>query len=480
MGKHIHHFTSVSAYESMRNGDGYIEPWVSMTDGAQQKFMFNKNYKREYLTFDIVTGGTIKWANTYTMYRTISYSLNGGEWTSLTSTKTGVTIAVNAGDQIKFKGENAQYSDSNTRYAQFKGGTATFNLSGNIMSLVYGDNFYGNDTLTMERVFFRLFEGAKIISSKNLILPAMTMTDYCYNYMFYACSSMVDTPELPATTLAKSCYGNMFYGCTSLMTAPVLPATTLADSCYSSMFYNCNSLTSTPTLPATTLASNCYSSMFCHCINITTAPALPTTTLVSSCYLGMFSECSGLTNAPALQATTLTENCYMNMFRECTSLVTPPVLPATTLASSCYHAMFQGCTSLTTAPALPATTVFSNSYRMMFYGCTSLTTAPVLPATTLANNCYNQMFYGCTGLTTVPEISAITLVNYSYEYMFQGCSSLNYIKAMFTTTPTDVYTKQWVDGVAATGTFVKNSAAQWDVTGINGIPSGWTVETASE
>lgn len=29
------------------------------------------------------------------------------------------------------------------------------------------------------------------------------------------------------------------------------------------------------------------------------------------------------------------------------------------------------------------------------------------------------------------------------------------------------------------GTFVKNSAATWNVTGVNGIPNGWTITTAS-
>ena len=51
---------------------------------------------------------------------------------------------------------------------------------------------------------------------------------------------------------------------------------------------------------------------------------------------------------------------------------------------------------------------------------------------------------------------------------------------MFTTTPGSSYTSYWVDGVSATGTFVKNSAAQWNVTGNSGVPSGWTVQTASE
>lgn len=46
---------------------------------------------------------------------------------------------------------------------------------------------------------------------------------------------------------------------------------------------------------------------------------------------------------------------------------------------------------------------------------------------------------------------------------------------MFTTTPRDAYTKDWVNGVSSTGTFKKNVNATWDVRGTNGIPEGWTV-----
>ena len=49
---------------------------------------------------------------------------------------------------------------------------------------------------------------------------------------------------------------------------------------------------------------------------------------------------------------------------------------------------------------------------------------------------------------------------------------------MFTTIPSNTIT-DWVNGVAASGTFVKNSAAEWDVTGNHGVPSGWTVQTAN-
>ncbi len=121
-----------------------------------------------------------------------------------------------------------------------------------------------------------------------------TMSDSCYQYMFYGCTSLTQAPALPATTLASNCYNGMFQGCTALTQAPSLPATTLADYCYISMFNGCTSLTQAPALPATTLASNCYSHMFESCTSLTQAPDLPATTLAGDCYNGMFRRCTSL------------------------------------------------------------------------------------------------------------------------------------------------------------------------------------------
>ena len=167
--------------------------------------------------------------------------------------------------------------------------------------------------------------------------------------------------------------------------------------------------------------------------------------------------------------------CY-NMFYGNTKLVSADklVMPATTLYTCCYYGMFYGCKSLTTPPELPATTLSTYCYAYMFQDCTGLTQAPTLPATTLVNNCYDTMFYGCTSLTTAPELPATTLVSSCYNNMFNNCKKLNYIKAMFTTTPSTTYTSSWVTGVSATGTFVQNDYATWSVSGVNGIPSGWT------
>ena len=115
----------------------------------------------------------------------------------------------------------------------------------------------------------------------------------------------------------------------------------------------------------------------------------------------------------------------------------------------------------------------------MFQLCTSLTQAPALPATTLLSSCYSSMFSGCTALTAAPELPATTLAESCYKSMFNGCSNLNYVKAMFTTDPTSgSYIPSWLSGVSSTGTFVKNSAATW-TNEQAGIPTGWTVETAS-
>ena len=205
---------------------------------------------------------------------------------------------------------------------------------------------------------------------------------------------------------------------------------------------------------------------------------LPATTLTNDCYNSMFTGCTSLTTAPALPATTLAEKCYACMFSDCTSLTTAPVLPATTLAEECYSGMFWGCTGLTTAPALPATTLAEECYSFMFWNCTNLTTAPALPATTLAEGCYSSMFFNCTSLTTAPALPATTLVKDCYKTMFQYCKKLNNVTCLATDISAEGCTTDWLEEVAATGTFYKPESMDNWTTGDSGIPSGWTAKDA--
>ncbi len=379
MGKYIKEFSNHTEYEEFVDQIDFNlqTPNISLCNRQNEVHYspYEKHdYSQDYLTFEIVKDGNLYYSQDGSSSgshsaMSIQYSVdNGTTWSTLFS-KTYSPINVTSGQKVLFKGNNQEYLIDNTNYFYF-GGTAYFNLSGNIKSLI---SF--NSTLSNYN-FYRLFQNCKVINVENLILPFETLTPYCYKSMFSGCTSLKKTLKLPATTLAEGCYQDMFHDCSSLTTAPELPATQLENWCYGNMFFN-SGLIITPQMHITKVASQ-------------------------ACY-GMFSGCYNLKNASNI------------------------LLEAESLMSYCYDSMFQQCTSLKNAPELPATTLVSNCYRNMF----------------------------------------------------NGCSSLNSIKAMFTTTPGSEYTSNWVKNVSSTGTFIKNSAAQWNVTGDNGIPSSWAVQTAS-
>ena len=143
----------------------------------------------------------------------------------------------------------------------------------------------------------------------------------------------------------------------------------------------------------------------------------------------------------------------------------------------CYAYLFSG-TALTTAPELPATTLAYGCYANMFQACTSLTQAPVLPAYDLTGFCYYEMFNGCTSLTQAPELPAYQLVDSCYSYMFQGCTSLNYVSVGFDNWVQNA-TDNWLNSVAATGTFVCPSTllgnTPEDIRSTSTVPSSWNM-----
>ena len=314
-----------------------------------------------YLTFEIVSGLTgnnnvLRLMSTQSGYSVnVLVKVNNGEWVNkqfgYEDIPNTLITGLSVGDKIRFKGTNNVYSvlDSE-KHCYFDANDTMFvNIEGNIMSLIYGDDFKDKTTFPSNtsynfRAFFYHKEDSNfnVINAQNLILPATKLTNGCYRAMFQDHSWLVTTPELPATKLIFDCYKHMFLRCESLKKAPKLPATTLGVSCYYYMFRGCTSLVTPPELPATTLANYCY----------------------------------------------------LGMFQECTSLVNTPKLPATTLAIDCYRGMFQGCTSLVATPELSATTLVENCYRAMFYGCKKLNYIKCLATDISASECTYSWVYG--------------------------------------------------------------------------------------
>lgn len=224
----------------------------------------------------------------------------------------------------------------------------------------------------------------------------------------------------------------------------------------------------------------------------------------------LFMNCSNLIDASNLKLPFGTESgntsyssvgagIYSYMFKGCTKLTAAPQLLASRCNTYCYFHMFENCSSLVTAPTIASLNVNnkpeSYAYNNMFYGCTNLsenipTSLPYMWAKDNDGDseaCYASMFSNCTSLTTAPILPSLHIPSAGYGAMFQGCTSLNYVKAMFVTPIVNnqidayhnVYTRSWLDNVSNSGTFVKNASATWSVSGANGIPNGWTVQTAS-
>ena len=130
---------------------------------------------------------------------------------------------------------------------------------------------------------------------------------------------------------------------------------------------------------------------------------------------------------------------------------------------------------------LPATTLTPQCYAYMFFFCYMITTSPtVLPATILTEGCYQSMFCYCGDLTAAPELPATTLVNSCYKEMFCHCGDIRYIKCLATDISAEDCTSDWTESISPGGTFVKNpNMSNW-TTGADGIPSGWTVQDATE
>ena len=282
MSKYLRKFETEAEYSAAT----IYRPSVSLIEDTEAVIFDPKphDYSEDYLTFRALEDGTFSFSGSSTA-NCLSYSTDSGAtWSEPSSAITTSTLS--SGDTVLWKGSGM--SPANIRGIGTFSSTSQFEAEGNIMSLLFGDNFSGQTDLTgYNYAFYQLLgtnkgTNAKLVNVDNLILPATTLAERCYAAMFRGCTSLTTAPELPATTLKSSCYENMFRDCTSLTTAPELPATTLAGAWYSTMFYGCSGLTESPILPATTLKNGCYRGMFSGCTSLSAITCLATTGITNN------------------------------------------------------------------------------------------------------------------------------------------------------------------------------------------------------
>ena len=304
-------FKTTAEYEEFKTSADFIVPNITLCDDTK---MIHYETTDFFTILNVGTSDLTVTLNQGTSAQSMTYKLSTSDKWSNNKT---ITIPKEESAKI-YKTFNPTKENG---IGTFIISGSNFKVQGNVMSLLYGENFRDKTDLTgKDYAFKKLFSGCTtLVDASELTLPATTLAVSGYSYMFADCTKLTSAPELPATTLASDCYSHMFQRCSSLKTPPELPATTLASNCYNGMFYG-SALTTAPKLPATTLEYGCYESMFQSCISLTIAPELPAQTLAICCYKNMFNSCRELTKAPILTAKEFKYECYYQMLPYCQKL----------------------------------------------------------------------------------------------------------------------------------------------------------------
>ena len=226
--RYLKKFNSQSEYESQKDSVMGM-PHVVLLDDTKEMVFASKNnedeidYSKEYFTIEALEDGlTVQLSENASYYR-----IDNGEWMSLAADTE--TQSINSGQKISFKITNPKMPFGIGVFTVNK----AFNVEGNVMSLLYGDDFVGQTDLSGKYYALNgLLQGCPTLqNAENLILPATTLASGCYMDMFTECTSLTTAPELPATTLSESCYEGMFYNCSELNYIKMLATDISATGC---------------------------------------------------------------------------------------------------------------------------------------------------------------------------------------------------------------------------------------------------------
>ncbi|MBQ9465427.1 MAG: BspA family leucine-rich repeat surface protein [Muribaculaceae bacterium] len=438
------------------------------------------------LTLEAIDNTTINISNPLAL--TIEYSVDeGATWTA--SAANPITIPVTAGDKVSLRGDNAAYADagswqSSSGHTSIKS-TGNFYAYGNVMSLISSTGFASLTALSQSYTFPYLFgecyDRLRSHPSKELLLPATTLTQYCYARMFSACTEMRRAPSLPAQSLTGYCYYYMFTNCSSLRQVRCLAvyntSSNYATYCWLLGVSSTGTLIAAPDMSGNQwkTMSNSGSCPSGWTVVADGSPIPEPTLSPGEKPLTLEAEAAGtvsivnpngLTMEYSLDGTTWTASsadpieialnqgdkvrlrgsagsindeygtgvhilasnnvmAYGNMM----SLISGEVFADKSAFTAEYGLAGVFCTpdwspntTIRNHPTedivLPSTSVPAYGYAFMFNGCEGITRAPALPAMTLGEYCYDDMFAGCTSLETAPALPATDLSNAEGAYTF--------------------------------------------------------------
>lgn len=173
-------------------------------------------YSEYFYVEPLETGSIYIMSNGFTQDPKVEYSTDKINWTE------AQTYVVNTLDRVYIRRKKDSWHHTSQAIGDNLNLPMKCNVGGNILSLIYGDEFNGQKVFPEGSSYnfdglFRADDqvGNKIVDASKLILPT-NVTEACFLSMFEYCSELISAPELPASTLAPYCYYFTFYGCSSL------------------------------------------------------------------------------------------------------------------------------------------------------------------------------------------------------------------------------------------------------------------------
>ena len=177
---------------------------------------------------------TVTFYNGITLAGDIHYTINDGQEQTIAKNTAGAyDIQAKKGDVVQLYSINTSLGggavagtrggtraiDEGAKYINIRPSMET-EIFGNVMSLLKGkDNLESADALEANNAFYGLFAGAdKLVNNddRQILLPATTLKEGCYDNMFNGCKGIEKAPDLPAPKLENNCYQEMFYDCKNL------------------------------------------------------------------------------------------------------------------------------------------------------------------------------------------------------------------------------------------------------------------------
>ena len=200
-----------------------------MGGGGEDGFPLS-TYIRKYLTIQAIETGTISVnIGSGCSSMTISYSLdNGVTWIDNAFTtgtaKTYTTPTISAGDRVLWKciSTDGSFSISYEKVVKFSS-TMSCKMYGNIMSLIYGDNFIGKNTVADGFHTFRQnFANLKVVDAEYLIIPVKTMKPYIAIMMFDGNTNLVKGPAFVSDDIQTGVLQQAFRNNTHLASLTII------------------------------------------------------------------------------------------------------------------------------------------------------------------------------------------------------------------------------------------------------------------